>query len=77
MRLFERIVADIRGPESTDKDAVNMVNEKLQMLQTTNDGFRNPNVTILDVHKENNDSGILTFAVLYEDKGLDVLPPKE
>ena len=70
MRLFKRIVADIRGPGLANNQAEMIVNEELINLQTKSDGSRN-SVTVLDVKEIVKDSGILVFGVFYDDKDMD------
>jgi hypothetical protein len=70
MRLFKRIVADLRGPNLPNNAAEMTVNEELVNLQTKSDGSRN-NVQILDVKEIVKDSGILVFGVFYDDKDMD------
>ena len=76
MKLIKRIIADIRGPGMTDKEADMMVNKELIDLQTNQDGTCNPNIVINDINEVTKDSGIMVFIVMYDDKGLDVKAAK-
>lgn len=70
MRLLKRVLADIRGPEQSDQEAENIINQALMELQTNNKGGRNE-VTIIDVKDINKDNAMIVYNILYDDPSLD------
>ena len=68
MKLIKRIIADIRGPNMSNQDAENMVNEKLIELQ------RDTDIVVESVREVSKDSGQMVYIVLYEDPNVKLEP---
>lgn len=75
MIQVKRIVCDIRGPDQNVSDVEKELNEALIILQTSESGILNKNIEIIKIDeltKEN--SSILFFSIIYNNKNLDALP---